>query len=54
MTKKSDVRAFAYANVELEGMQLTDEFKAIFDDFAENQISQLEAFKRLGIDIELN
>lgn len=45
-------REQAYANVKLEGFKVTDEFKAIYEDFADNKISQLEAFKRLGINIE--
>lgn len=48
----SEARASAYANFELEGIKLAPEFKAFFDAFADNKISQLEAFQHLGIDIE--
>ncbi|WP_261844250.1 hypothetical protein [Aliamphritea ceti] len=48
----SDARVFAYANIELEGVKLTPEFKVIYEAFADNKISQLEAFRRLGINIE--
>ena len=49
---KEEARKQAYANVKLEGFNVTDELKSAYEDFAENKISQLEAFKRLGIDIE--
>lgn len=49
---RQTARELAYANVRLEGFKITDEFKAIYEDFADNKISLLEAFKRLDINIE--
>ncbi len=47
-----DVREQAYASLRLSGFKITDEFKDVYEDFANNNISQLEAFIMLGINIE--
>lgn len=52
MTNKYDAREQAYANIRLEGFNITDNFKAVYEAFTENMISQLEAFEKLGINIE--
>lgn len=49
---RKDARRLAYANVRLEGFRISDEFKEVYDDFANNKISQLDALERLGINVE--
>jgi hypothetical protein len=44
-------RDLAYANIKLEGYRVSEEFKDIYEDFANNRISQLEALNRFGIDL---
>lgn len=45
-------REQALANIKLEGFNITPEFETIYNDFADNKISQLEAFRRLGINVD--
>lgn len=52
MTNKYDAREQAYANIRLEGFNITDNFKTVYEAFTENMISQLEAFEKLGLNIE--
>lgn len=48
---KNHARELAYANVRLEGYILTEEFKDVYEQFADNKISLLEAYELLNIDI---
>lgn len=50
--RKKHARELAYANIRLEGYKFTEELKAVYDRFANNEISQLDAYNLLGIDID--